>query len=109
LTWSAASVSGTDAVAMSGCLASAGFEGAGSGSGLLGVVRIVNIVSGARPVYAGLPARVAPNFNGRFPAAPRRICDVLLMLDQLVPELLLEKLSSLSSVSPNLLIVVPSS
>ena len=40
-TWSAASVSGTDAEAMSGGLAFAGFEGAGSASDLFGVVRIV--------------------------------------------------------------------
>src|ERR1035441_7035822 len=50
LTLSDASVSGTDAEAMSGGLAFGGFEGAGSVSGLIGVVRIVNTLSGVFPL-----------------------------------------------------------
>ena len=59
LTWSAASVSGTEAEAMSGGLAIAGCEGAGSTSGLFGGVRIANLLSGTFPVYARLPALAA--------------------------------------------------
>src|ERR1035441_7543813 len=54
---------GTGAEAMAGGLASAGFGGAGPASGLLGVVGTVKILSGARPIYAGLPALVTPHFR----------------------------------------------
>jgi hypothetical protein len=43
--WGAASVSRTDADAISGGFAYAGFDGTGSASDLFGVIRIVNILS----------------------------------------------------------------
>jgi hypothetical protein len=48
---------------MAGGLAFAGVEGAGPASDLLGVVGTVKILSGTRPVYAGLPALVASHFR----------------------------------------------
>ncbi len=84
-------MSGTDAEAMSGGLAFASFEGAGSASDLFGVVCIVNILSGACPVYAGLLTLVAPDFQM---ADSRQVLavfgDVLIVLDQPVLERLLQ-------------------
>jgi hypothetical protein len=48
---------------MAGGLAFAGVEGAGPASDLLGVVGTVKILSGACPIYAGLPALVTPHFR----------------------------------------------
>ena len=50
---------------MVGAFAVAGFEGAGPASDLLGVVCSGDILSGACPVYAGLPELVAPHFQLR--------------------------------------------
>jgi hypothetical protein len=56
LTLSDASVSGTDAEAMSGGFVVASFAGAGLVSDLSRVVGIVKIFSGAGAIHAGLPA-----------------------------------------------------
>jgi hypothetical protein len=55
-TLSDASVSGTDAEAMSGGFVVAGFAGADLASDLSGVVGMVKIFFGAGAVHAGLPA-----------------------------------------------------
>jgi hypothetical protein len=52
--WGAASVSRTDADAISGGFAYAGFDGTGSASNSFGVVRIVNILSDAGMTFRGL-------------------------------------------------------
>jgi hypothetical protein len=54
---------GTGTEAMVGTFAVAGVEGAGPASDLLGVVGTVNILSGACPIYAGLPTLVTPHFR----------------------------------------------
>jgi hypothetical protein len=54
---------GTGTEAMVGGFAVAGFEGAGPASDLLGVVGTVNILSGTRPIYAGLPMLVTPHLR----------------------------------------------
>jgi len=62
-TWSAASVSGTDAEAMSGGLVLAGFEGADSALDCFrGRLHSEHPLWGC-PVYAGLPGLVAPHFQ----------------------------------------------
>ena len=61
-----------------------GFEGADSASDLFGIVCIVNILFGACPVYTGLLALVAPDFqmaNSRQVLAA--FVDVLPVLDEL--------------------------
>jgi hypothetical protein len=58
-----ARVSETDAEAMSGGLVFAGREVTGSGSDIFGVVGIVNIISGACPVYSGIPALIELHFR----------------------------------------------
>ena len=76
---------------MSGGLVFAGFEGADSASDLFGVVRIVNILSDACLVYAGLLALVAPHFQMTdFLQVLAAFVDALLVLDQLVLELPLQ-------------------
>jgi hypothetical protein len=64
-TWSAVSVSGTDAEAMSGGEAFVGFEGVDSASDLFGGVRIVKILSSASGVYTGRSAFFAIHFRSR--------------------------------------------
>ena len=67
----AKSVSGTDAEAMSGGLAFAGFEGTGSASDLFRVVRIVNIFSDAGTVVqAAGPGAVSAKAKNA--ATPRK-------------------------------------